>query len=477
VSKAKQASSVLNMGHWETSESDENNLDFGFGSFGTADDVVIDAGSSAAAVQPPSSNEASEATVPSPARPPPGLSISGMPPIPANAVLVHELEDKLEGTSLNPKPPTAPSNLVGPDKPNVGGHMSMPGPAGPQHMDTSALHHPPQAAAAAYNYGMGMYSYGANAGAPGNAFMGGIPAPTAPSAPVLSAGLPGQVPKVDHSQQPPSSVSSLPSTGLYGTGGPQSAPSSGNAPPPPTSSNPPSTDASAAAAGMPPGMPGMYNPMYYGQQPYHMGQHQGNLGYNYGYGAQFGGAVQGGFGYHQMGQSGAYGHQPHYDDQGTGGGGGGYQKNTGYRGRNSHHSSNQYQSQYNPQQHGGYGGQPYGMGYHGGHDFNQRSYGGMQDPYGMQQQPPQQQQPGVGFQDDYKNKKGGRGGGLGQFQPQPPQGPPPQLGGQHQPFGLHGGPGGGTSDASQPTGTSGGWSNQQTSTSGWNGGAPSWQGK
>merc|ERR1712238_363307 len=39
----------------------------------------------------------------SPARPPPGLSIGGMPPMPANAVLVHELENKLEMNS-NPEP-------------------------------------------------------------------------------------------------------------------------------------------------------------------------------------------------------------------------------------------------------------------------------------------------------------------------------------------------------------------------------------
>jgi hypothetical protein len=346
-------------------------------------------------------------------------------------------------------------------------------------MDASLLHHPPQAAAA-YNYGMGMYSYSASTGAPGNAFMGGIPAtaPTVGGGPVLGgAGLPGQMPKMDHAT--PSPVSNLPSTGLYGSG-PQSAPSSGGAPP--AGSNPPPSSDATGAAGMPPGMPNMYNPaMYYSQQPpFHMGQHQGNLGYNYGYGAQFGGAVQGGFGYHQMGQGGAYAHQPHYDEQGTGGGGGGYQKNSGYRGRNNHHGNNQYQNQYNPQQHGGYGGQAYGMGYHGTHEFNQRSYGGMQDPYGMQQQqqPAQQQQqhqPGGGFQDDYKSKKGGRGGGgLGQFQPQPLQGQPPQLGGQHQSFGLHGGP---TSDASQPGGAGGGWSNQQTGSGGWSGGSPSWQGK
>jgi hypothetical protein len=249
-----------------------------------------------------------------------------------------------------------------------------------------------------------------------------------------------------------------------------------------------------------------YNPVYYGQQPFHhMGQPQGGIGYNYGYGAaQFGGA--GGFGYQQvMGQSGGYhGAAPPYDDQTHPTAGahhavsaGGYQKSTGYRGRSSHHSGSQYQNQYNPPS--GYGAQPpYGMGYGVDH-FNQRgvSYGpqGAMDPY-MQQQ--QQQQPPPNNAAAYQNsgmhrgsfpdeeqykKKGGRnnnnGSNLQQFPPQQQHGPnattPAHLSGQQQQqqqhsFGL---PQSGAAQNSD-TGSSTGWSNHHGG--GWGGGVPSWQG-
>jgi hypothetical protein len=223
--------------------------------------------------------------------------------------------------------------------------------------------------------------------------------------------------------------------------------------------------------------------MYYGQQPFHMGQHQGGIGYNYGYGAQFGNTGQVGFGYPQaMGQNTGYG-APHYgDDRQTGGnqGGRGYQKNSGgYRGGRGHNNSNagQYQNQYNPAaaQHGGYGGQPYGMGYHGDHHFNapQRGgYGGMQDPYGMQQQPQQQQQQQQQGGSSYGGGGDDRrtGGRLPQFQQHqsgPPQG---QLGGP-PPFGLQA-----QDNTSQQTG---GWSNQSggDTAGGWSGAASGWQGK
>merc|ERR1712222_47778 len=136
---------------------------------------------------------------------------------------------------------------------------------------------------------------------------------------------------------------------------------------------------------------------------------------------------------------------------------------------------NQYQNQYNPQQHGGYAGQPYGMGYHG------HAPGGMTDPYAaMQQQQHQQQQHGgihSGFQDDdhQKGRKGSRSGSNNsslqqQFQQQQQGGAPPQLtGGPGQPFGLQG--------QQQQQGaridsapSSGGWSNQAGGT-GWSGSA------
>merc|ERR1712176_176909 len=160
-------------------------------------------------------------------------------------------------------------------------------------------------------------------------------------------------------------------------------------------------------------------------------------------GQQFGGAP-GGFGYPQvMGQSGGYG-ASHYDDQGHQGNShhsasGGYQNKSGgggggYRGRNAH-SNNQYQNQYNPQ-HGGYGGQPYGIGYHG------HAQGGMTDHYAAMQH---QQHGGIhsggvgGFQDDdHKKGRKGRGGNNSSLQQFQPQGGPPQLGGQGQSFGLQG---------------------------------------
>lgn len=523
---------VLNMGHWETGDGDDSqNLDFAFGSFGpdneigsmdtnTANSNTTNVAANTAApppppepvpeipkeatTSPPTEPAPAAPTSVSPARPPPGLSIGGMPPMPANAVLVHELENKLE---INAKPeqsgPTAPdkpaitttlpppqTNAV-PPGPSTETVTSAPAPVLPSTTTTTA-----GITQQNYNqYGMaGMYNY-PSAAAAGNGFVG-VHTPAGPF--VAGAGVVPQQP-----QKPGGITSQAPSAGptpqnipqhqagLYGAH--QSAPSSGNAV---TSNDSNANTSSDNAPGptttgaMPPGMLNMpyANPaVYYGQQPFHPGQHQGGIGYNYGYGAQFGGAVQGGFGYQQvMGQSGGYG--PHYDDQPPhqgsshhSGGSGGYQKNSGggYRGRNSHHNNNQYQGQYNPQQHGGYAGQPYGMGYHGDH-FNQRGgygHGGMGDPYGMQQQGSSNYQSGgihsnSGFQDDdhHKGKKGGSNrnnsgthNSLQQFQ----QGPPHQLGGQQQPFGLQGQ----DSQTTPVTGGSGGWSNQ----GGWSGGAPSWQ--
>jgi len=475
ASRPKQAN-VLNMGHWETGDADDGNMDFGFGSFGNdvADGGAATSGKSASAA---ASQETPQDTGASPARPPPGLSIGGMPPMPANAVLVHELEGKLDGTSLSGKPGTSAGPSQGSSLPQPGSARPMDassaGAAGPatSHSAGVATSAPPGHQGYNQYGGMGMY--------PGNTGFMAIPGGTSGgTGPMLGAGalpqqqqsLPGG-PKVD-----PLTATAVAAGGLYG-----SAPSSGGAPAPGATNAPaPGATNDTSTSGMPPGMPNMYAQpgMYYGQQPYHMGQHQGGP-YNYGYGAQFGGAVQGGYGYPQaMGQSGGYGHGPHYDDQSghSGGSGGGYQKNSGrYGGRNSHHNNNQYQNQYNPQQHGGYGGQPYGgMGYG---DFNRGGYGGMQDPYGMPQ-PPQQGLPqgggGGGFQDD-KGKKGG-GRGLGQFQQ---QGPPAQLGGggQQHPFGLHGQAG--SNSNQQTAGGGGGWSNQQSgggTGGGWSGSTSNWQG-
>jgi hypothetical protein len=468
---------VLNMGHWETGDADDaQNLDFGFGSFG-ADHDAMDVKSPAA------SKEASEAAAAlSPARPPPGLSLGGMPPMPESAVMVHELENKMENAGLNPTPMDQPEPVkqmipTQPTGQNPGAAYAPVLPAGITQQN--------------YNqYGMaGMYNY--TAAAAGNAFVG----MHAPAGPVLAGGVVPQQqgkPQVGHPQQSvtghnPNAPQNVPQQGLYGSQ-PPPAPSSGNA----LGLESVAAESSTAptAGGIPPGMPGTIpyaNPaLHYGQQHYYMGQPQGGIGYNYGYG-QFGGVAQGGFGYQQvMGQNQGYG-APHYDEQAhqgnahPPGGSGGYQKNSGggYRGRNNHHNNNHYQNQYNPQQHGGYGGQPYGMGYHGD-QFNQRGGypGGMGDPYGMQQGSGNYQSGGGshsagGFQEDdhQKGKKGGRGNGshnssLQQFQQQGP--PHQQLGGQ-QPFGAQGQ----GSETTPSTGAGGGWSNQA---GGWSGSAPSWQG-
>jgi hypothetical protein len=190
----------------------------------------------------------------------------------------------------------------------------------------------------------------------------------------------------------------------------------------------------------------------------------------YGYGQQF--APQGQYGgYNQglMGQGGGYGAPSHYDDQRGGGrgggnarddhqgggGGGGYNKGGGrggYRGNRNHHQNshgsayaNNYQT--NPNM-GGYGGGPYNMGYgHGGGYGNPGAPSGM-DHYGMQQQ----QQGGGGYggfsHQDNDHKKSGinqQGGGLQQ-----------QSHLHQQPLGLQG-----SSADTNTGGASGGWPSRQ----------------
>lgn len=514
--------SVLNMGHWDAEDGDDKNIDFGFGSpFGDNTEAAsIDATTASSSThnvsQGPHSKDNQTATnpsAPSPARPPPGLSIGGgMRPIPADAVLVHELENKLEEASLNAAQPVSdpsPAGLPTQQNPTVAPEPTVPpsavanaeAPSAPTHPNHTYNQTPTSVGATG---SMAVYNYGATPAAPG--FIGGMPG----NAPGLGNPIPHKPPMGGPlgPSQPPQLH---PQQSLYGAAHstqqqqhPPNAPSSNNAPThPPGGSAPSNTDNSNSntngnnptpTPGLPPGMPGMpYNPaLFYSQQPY-LGQHQGQLGYNYGYTAQFGGAVQGAFGYPPS-MGGGYGSGPHYDDQGgSHQGSGGYQKNSGgYRGQRNHHNNpNQYQNQYNPQQHAGaYGGQPYGaMGYPG--DFARSGYGqpgSIQEHYMQQQQQQQQAQAQIGvFQNDdqYKSKKGGAGrGGYHQFQ----MGPPPHL--NQQPFGLQGAAqstaGGGvgsdstgaanSNSANNSTPGGGGWSNQ-TSGGGWGGGAPSWQGK
>jgi len=460
---------VLNMGHWEAGDNDDiQNLDFGFGSFGTENETpsvgeTTMSGSSATNMNQNSvENVAKEASsqptssVPptvSPQRPPPGLSIA--PPLPANAVLVSDLESKLESASLkatepvpaaqsDPKPdmarPAAP-----PGVPPQGGPI-LPGGQLNQNYNT-----------AAYGMAAGMYNYNAAAG---NGFVGMHGAPVLPGGipPKPQGGLAGSAP----SSGPPN----LPQGGLYGS----PAPAGNEAPAPSSENNNGSSNASSAPSsnsippGIPNAMPAYANPaLFYGQHSYQMGQPHGVGGYGYGYGAaQFGGAVQGGFGYQQgmMSQSGGY----PYDDQQQQGNNAGYQKNNsgGYRGRGA---GNQYQNNYNPQA-GGYAGQPYGMGYNGGYAP------GNMDPYNMQQGASGNFQSHT-FQSEESHQKGGKRGGNGRNNGFQQQQPAQQLGGQQQPqqqqhqqqsFGLQGG--------ETSSNNSAGWSNQA---GGWSGG-PSWQG-
>jgi len=498
------AQKVLNMGRWDTGGGDDtDNIGFGFGSFGavTSSDSNTNDIVQQVVNKEPILSATNPGTSVSPARPPPGLSMGGMPPMPASAVMVHELENKLESASLNTKKTTAaeqgpaPGTQV-PQQMMAMGQHALPSGLTQQNYNQQQLHQHQQVMPSMYNYN-----------AAGGGFVGGMQ-------PVL-AGMPQQQPGKPHgagigghSQNP---HGSLPQQGLYGNQAQQSMPGAGNS----SRADASATDntsvpGAAPTAGVPPGMPSNIpyaNPaLHYGAQQaaaaqhqfYAMGGHQQQgIGYNYGYAGQvqqFGGAVQGGFGYPQvMGQSQGYG-ASHYDDQGHQGNShhtaaGGYQNKSGgggnnYRGRNNH-SNNQYQNQYNPQQHGGYGGQPYGMSHYG------HAQGGMTDPYAaMQQQQQHQQHGGIhsggvgGFQDDdhQKGRKGRGGNNNSSLQQQFQQGGPPQLGGQGQSFGLQGQQQqqqqqqvGGIESAPS---SGGGWSNQAAG-GGWSGSAAQsggWQG-
>ena len=411
--------SVLNMGHWETSEAEEVSHDFGFGSFGQENDVTsvdettISSAAGTGAPAPVQENNVSvaAATV-SPARPPPGLNIGGMPSMPEKIVHVHELESKLDNVNLNsgagangqdeePKTSDAlPENMHVPHHQQA---MHTTGPPEGFQMQQPGV---PQQSYAG-QYGMGMYSYNGQAG--------GVAAPNGFMGVGVQGGAPPQQKQQGLGQQQAGGLPQQQS--IYGAPTPTAQSSDTNA------AGNETNGTSNPASGMPPGMPGMphYNPaLFYGQQPYLAGQPHGVSAYGFGYG-QFGG-VQAGYGYQQvMGQGAGYGqpyedqaqhhggnnHQGGYNNKNSGGGGGG----GGYRGRNpnpNHHNQNQYQNQYNPPQgHGAYGGQPYNMGYN--EQFNRGGYGQQpMDPY-MQQQQQQQQNPG-GYHQENDHGKGNKKG-------------------------------------------------------------------
>jgi hypothetical protein len=416
IETALKPTSVLNMGHWETGDGEEAvSHDFGFGSFGQENDVTsvdettISSAANNVPVAPapvapvPVDNTASVAapTV-SPARPPPGLGI-GMPPMPEKIVHVHELENKLEKTTLNQDEEQKKSDSL-PDNLNVAPQNAVPASGPPEGFAQMPQPGVPQQSYA-NQYGMGMYNYNGQAGgvAAPNGFMG-VGAPL---------GVPPQQKQQGLGQQ---QVGGIPQQqgSIYGAPAPaaqtQSNETNGTAN---NESN--NTSANPANAGMPPGMAGMahYNPaLFYGQQPYLAGQPHGVSAYGFGYAGQFGG-VQAGYGYQQvMGQGAGYGqpyddqtqhhqgnsHQSGYNNKNSAGGGGG-----GYRRNNNHHNQQQYQNQYNPQGHGAYGGQPYNMGYND--HFNQRA------GYGQQQIDPYMQQNSGGYHQDNDHGKGNKNKG------------------------------------------------------------------
>jgi hypothetical protein len=435
-------SSVLNMGHWDGDADDDDELDFGFGGFGgNNEEEAVAAAPAQPATQPEATLQSAQAHA-SPARPPPGLS---MPPMPAGAMLVHELENKLENTSLSQtgtsvaeEPKALQENK---DIPNVS-QTSQPQSFGNNDLSTQN-NYPGMTQYGVY--GMGMYNMNASNGfasmPPGQFPLGG---PISQQQPKQS-GL-GQHPQQGGTRSVPSSSPhtlgqpGIPPYGMQNpandtgnaTDGPNSAQNAAtNAGPNPSSTMPP------GVGQIPAGMQGYPNPAFmYGQ--YNQMGHPAYAGMQYGYGQgqQFG--VQGGFGYHQvMGQGGygaPYGHDGRHDDQGNhshmrDNHHGNYPKGGGYRHNNrNNHSQGQHGGYGNSYQGQSYGGGPYGNSYqgqYGGHDGQfQRGYGGSNDHYGMQQQ-------GGGYPGGYQdNNDHGKG---------KPKGPHRvQQGFHQQPVGLQG---------------------------------------
>lgn len=390
VESSLKPTSVLNMGHWDNGEGEESvSHEFGFGSFGQENDVAsvdettISSTTNNVTAAPVQQQQQSDpvnvaASTVSPARPPPGLGL--MRSMPDNIVHVHELENKFENVALTAQKEEEPKS-VDPLPENVTQSAQNPAPTTVPPAGTEAIplmQQPaaiPQQSYAAGQYGMNIYNYNAaqsGVGAPNpNAFMG-VPGAT----PILSGTVPPQQKQQQGGTLPHQQGS------LYGTPAPGNPSNETNAT---TDTTNPSTNAA-----IPPGVHGIpqYNPtLFYGQQHYQMGQPHG-VSYGYGFPGQYGG-IQAGFGYQQvMGQGAGYG-QPYEDqtqhhngnnqgayNQKSGGGGGG-----GYRGgRNNHH--NQYQNQYNPQGHNGYGQQTYNMGYNDHFNQQRAGYGpGNMDPY------------------------------------------------------------------------------------------------
>jgi len=401
-------SNVLNMGHWETGDDNDGELDFGFGSFAPEnDDSVVETKTS----QVHAETAAAPAPQPSPARPPPGLSMPGMP---AGATFVHELETKLESTTLAQKTEDKSASETKTTQ------------SQPQSFNNDLASH--------MNSGMPQYGGMGMYGMPPGVALGNMP--QFQNAPNLVGAMNQQQPKTESANQGPyGMMQSTPS--VTNNAGGASANDSNNT----------STNNNAA---MPPGMPGMQypNPAFmYGQyNPY---------GMQYGYGQQFG---QFG-GYSQvMGQGGGYPYAApsHHDDRNRGGnmrdnyqkgGRGGYRGN---RNTSSQYGNSQYGNNYQGMG-GGYGAAPaYNMGYGHGGGYGQPGAPSGMDHYGMQQG-------GFNHQSSDHNKGKSSGpDGSQQFQQQS------HL--HQQPLGLQGS----TNDSSNTGGS--GWS------SGPSGGGQNWGG-
>ena len=415
-------SNVLNMGHWETGDDNDGELDFGFGSFAPEnDDVAIETKTSQAPSTTETATAAPAAPQPSPARPPPGLS---MPGIPAGATFVHELETKLENTTLAPKTEDKPAQET---KTTQSQPQSFSNDLGGQ-MNSGM----PQ-------YG-GMGMYGVPPGVP--SALGTMP--QFQNAPNLAGAMSQQQPKSEPANQgqqqgPYGMMQSTPSVANNANG------TSGN-----DSNNNTTTNNNAA---MPPGMPGMQYP----NPAFMYGQYNHPYGMQYGYGQQFG--QFGGYNQVPMGQGGGYpyGAPSHHDDRNRGGNmRDNYQKGGrgGYRGNrnnnNNQYGNNQYGNSYQGMG-GAYGAAPaYNMGYGHGGGYGQPGAPSGMDHYGMQQGGFNQQN-----NDHNKGKQSGTDGNQ-QFQQQS------HL--HQQPLGLQGS----TNDSSNTGGS--GWS------SGPSGGGQNWGG-
>lgn len=425
----RKSGPVLNMGHWETVDGEGvQSLDFRFGSFGPGNDIMcvndttissttnnIVCSQSTPLVS--GLNVTSSQTIPSsstkntvtPSRPPPGLSIN-MPELPANAIHVYELENKLDGVSLPVEGSQIPTGKrYKTFLPKKCTNSSL---ATNFHMTSQVSSHSigsvamtnihqgtiPQNYPASFGITTGgIYSYNTRNthGPVANTFIG-IPNPQHQHKQLQHAAASSQhgirnTPNphgVVHQQHGNQYGSSLPATSV--SDNPVGSEINDN------------SDRTNPVPGIPQGIANssIAYPQLYFQHQYQIGQPGVSYGFGYGHGQY--GAVQGSYGYQQqlLSQSGGYG-QSAFEDQTQHLSNHNqnsypvnihqnYNKNGIYRIRNNHrnnhinqtHHNNQYQAQYSHQGYGGYTTQPCNIGYND--HFNQcngYNFAGNVDPY------------------------------------------------------------------------------------------------